>query len=375
MSNDIYLLVLLVIWVLLAIFFMPSSFRTLIYTVILAIVLGTASGILGTTWTSSYLSDYAFQLSELSSPLRVDQEKPRNVPSSYNEAVTGLIESSLPSVVEVYRGMAGPLGYSLNDVFDRGVVLTTDGWVAIASVDPSRVLSFKTARARVAGEMYPVVESAYDLTTQTLFLKLDANNLSVVSFGKGRETRVGEQVFVVESSYAFLPATISKHTWPQAETVSSDKPQQRLMLDKEILEGYIVFNLSGDVIGFGQDRVVLPFESILPAFHSLLETKKISRASLGVNYVDLSHQVDIARELSRGLRNGALLYGNPAVKFGSAAKSAGLQIGDVVLAINSEVLNSSKGLDELLEQYKTGEKISVMFDRIGELKTVEVILK
>jgi S1-C subfamily serine protease len=354
---------------------MPSSFRTLIYTVILAIVLGTASGILGTVWTSSYLSDYAFQLSELSSPLRVDQEKPRNVPSSYNEAVTGLIESSLPSVVEVYIGMAGSLGYSSNDVFDRGIVLTTDGWVAIASVDPTRVSSFKTARARVAGEMYSVVESAYDSITQTLFVKLDANNLSVVSFGKGRETRAGEQVFVVESSSAFLPATISEHVWPQAQAVSSDKPQRRLLLDKEISEGFLVYNLSGDVIGFGQDRVVLPFESILPAFHSLLETKKISRASLGVSYIDLSHQIDIARELSRGLKNGALLYGSSAVKFGSAAKSAGLQIGDVVLDINSEVINSSKGLDELLEQYKVGDKISIMFDRIGELKTVEVILK
>ncbi len=354
---------------------MSPSWRTLIYTVILAIVLGTASGILGTVWTSSYLSDYAFQLSELTAPLRVEQEKPRNVPSSYNEAVTGLIEESLPSVVEVYRGLAGPLGYSSNDIFDRGVVLTSDGWVAIASIDPARVSSFKIARARVAGEMYSVIESAYDSITQTLFLKLDANNLSVASFGKGRETHLGEQVFAVESSRAFLPATISEHVWPQAQAVSSEKPQRRLLLDKEISEGFIIFNLSGDVIGFGQDRVVLPFESILPAFYSLLETKKISHASLGVNYVDLNHQVDVARELSRGLKNGALLNGSPAVKFGSAAKTAGLREGDVVLAINNEVLNYNKGLDELLEQYKTSDKISVMFDRIGELKTVEVILK
>ena len=354
---------------------MPSSWKTLIYTVILAIVLGTASGILGTVWTSSYLSDYAFQLSELTAPLRVVQEKPRNVPSSYNEAVRDLTESSLPSVVEVYRGMAGPLGYSSDDVFDSGVVLTTDGWIAIASIDPARVSSFKIARGRVAGEMYPVVESAYDSITQTLFLKLDANNLSVVSFGKGRETRIGEQVFVVESSSAFLPATISEHTWSQAGSVSSDKPQQRLLLDKEISEGFLVFDLSGDVIGFGQDRVVLPFESILPAFHSLLETKKISRASLGVNYVDLSHQVDIARELSRGLKNGALLYGSPSVKFGSAAKTADLRVGDIVLMINGEVLNSTKGLDEIIEQYKVGDKVSISFDRINELQTVEVILK
>ncbi|MBI2475262.1 serine protease [Candidatus Uhrbacteria bacterium] len=345
---------------------MPSSWKSLIYTVILAIVLGTMSGILGTVWTSSYLSDYAFELSELTAPLRVDQKKPRNVPSSYNEAVEGLVESSLPSVVEVYRTMAGPLGYSSDDLFDRGVVLTTDGWVAIASVDPTRVSSFKTSRVRANGEMYSVVESAYDSVTQTLFLKLDANNLSVVSFGKGRETRVGEQVFVVESSSAFLPATITEHTWPKAVAVSSDKPQRRFLLDKEISEGFIVFNLSGDIIGFGQDRVVLPFESILPAFHSLLETKKISRASLGVSYIDLSHQIDIAREESRGLKNGALVYGN--------TKNKGFQIGDILQTLNGESINYENGLDEILEEYKAGDKVSVTFDRAGEVKTVEVIL-
>ncbi|MBI4714191.1 serine protease [Candidatus Uhrbacteria bacterium] len=346
---------------------MSSSFRTLIYTVLLSVVLGAASGILGTAWTSSYLSDYAFQLSELTAPLRVDQEKPRNVPSSYNEAVAGLIESSLPSVVEIYRTMAGPLGYSSDDISDRGVILTTDGWVAIVSIDPSRVSSFKTARVLANGEMYSVSESVYDSITQTLFLKLDAHNLPVASFGNGRETRLGEQVFVVESSRAFLPATISEHVWPQAESGSSDKPQRRLLLDKEISEGFLVFNLSGDVIGFGQDRIVLPFESILPAFRSLLETKKISRASLGVNYVDLSHQVDISFKLSRGLKNGALVYGN--------SKNKWFQVGDIILTINVESLNSTKGLDEILEEYKVGDKISITFDRAGEVKTVEVILK
>lgn len=345
--------------------------RQIIYVIILSAILGAASGVLGTAWTSSYLSDYALELSELTTQLQVEQEKPRNIPSSYSEAVESLIESALPSIVEIYTGAKGTFGYSSDNLTERGVVLTSDGWIAIASVNPTRVSSLKTARVRVDEKMYSIIEQAYDQTTKTLFAKLDANNLSVVSFGNGRKTRIGEQVFIVSSASEFVSDEISKHFWPQAKPVSSDEPQRRIELNKKIEDGEVVFNLSGDVVGFGQSNTVLPFESILPAFQSLLETKNISRASLGVNFVDLGHQIDIPSEWSRGQKNGALLY---TIKPSSAAKTAGLRAGDILLAINNETINEQNGLDELLEQYKAGEKISVLYDRVGEVQTAEVVL-
>lgn len=345
--------------------------RALIYTIILSLVLGVASGILGTAWTSSYLSDYALELSELTATLQVEQEKPRNLPSSYNEAVEGLIESSLSSIAEIYTGAKSTFGYSSDNLTERGVVLTTDGWIAIASVNPLRVSTLKSARVRVDEKMYSIIEQAYDQTTKTLFAKLDANNLSVVSFGNGRKTRVGEQVFIVSSTSRFTSAEISQHVWSQAKPISSDEPQRRIELNQQIEDGEIVFSLNGDVIGFSQNGTVLPFESILPAFRSLLETKKISRPSFGANFVDLSHQVDVPAEWSRGLKNGALLY---TIKPASSAKTAGLRAGDILLAINNETINEQNGLDELLEQYKVGDKISVLYDRLGEVQTVDVVL-
>lgn len=345
--------------------------RALIYTILLSLVLGAASGILGTAWTSSYLSDYALELSELTATLQVEQEKPRNLPSSYNEAVEGLIESSLPSIAEIYTGAKSTFGYSSDNLTERGVVLTTDGWIAIASVNPLRVSTLKSARIRVDEKMYSIIEQTYDQTTKTLFAKLDANNLSVVSFGNGRKTRVGEQVFIVSSASRFTSAEISQHVWTQAKPISSDEPQRRIELEQQVEDGVIVFNLNGDVIGFSQNGTVLPFESILPAFHSLLETKEISRPAFGVNFVDLSHQVDVPSEWSRGLKNGALLY---TIKPASSAKTAGLRAGDILLAINNETINEQNGLDELLEQYKVGEKISVLYDRVGEVQTAEVVL-
>ncbi|MEK7615179.1 MAG: hypothetical protein AAB431_02235, partial [Patescibacteria group bacterium] len=156
---------------------MKQNWNTTFYTIVIAFVLGGASGVLGTAWTSSYLSDYAVQLTELTAPLRLTQERPRNFPSSYKDAVDRLVESSLPSIVEIYQGQPGPLGY-LQAPIQTGIVLTTDGWIAMYS-EPTQSHTLIGAEVAVNGKLYPIVENVYDANTQMLFVKVEANDLPV----------------------------------------------------------------------------------------------------------------------------------------------------------------------------------------------------
>ncbi len=352
---------------------MKPNWNITVYTIIVAFVLGGASGIMGTAWTSSYLSDYAVQLTELTTPLRLSQERPRNFPSSYKDAVDRLIESSLPSIAEIYQGQPGPLGY-LQAPLQTAVVLTTDGWMAM-SVDPTHTHTLVGAEASVNGKLYPVTQSVYDSNTQILFAKVNADGLPVASFGKGRETRLGEQVFVARSQTEFVTTSIARHAWPEAKSVSSDTTNHFLYAVNSVLPGEIVFNLNGEVVGIGRtDASILPFENILPGFRSLLEKKMITHPTLGVQYVDLAHAKFISGALSRSLRNGALLYGSSAIEKGSAAKTAGLKSGDILLSINGETINETQGLDELLSQYHPSDTIQVRFDRDGKQLTVSVVL-
>ncbi len=351
-----------------------SHWRTTIYTVVIAVVLGGAAGILGTAWTSSYLSDYAVQLSELTSPLRLSQERPRNFPSSYKEALEGLIDTSLPSVAEVYQGTPGVLGYELADRAHVGVVLTSDGWLAVF-VPSGSTTTLKGASARIRGQMYPVVQSVFDTTVQVLFVKVDASGLSVAAFGKGRDTRVGEQVFVATGAQEVMPTSVMLHVWPGAKPVSSDQPNRTLVLDQEVVSGSVVFNLSGDLIGLTQaENQLLPIEPVLPALRSLLEQQKIIHPSFGVLYIDLAHALSVSPTLSRSNKNGALLYGTSSVVRGGAAKLAGLRPADILLSINGASINEMRGLDELIEQYRPGDVVQVLIDRAGETQTVEVKL-
>lgn len=329
---------------------------------------------LGTAYTSSYLSDYAVQLSELTAPLRLSQERPRNFPSSYKEAVDRLVESSLQSVAEIYPAEAGAFGYTQEDQIGVGVVLTSDGWVAMHS-EINRSAQLSESRVRVRGAFYLVEQSAYDPVSQVHFLKIDANGLPVAALAKGYETQIGEQFFVVSGPTTFGTASLMKQRWPSGEIISSDEPNRRLELDRSVDPGSVVFDLNGEIVAFAtEEHAALPIEAIAPAFRSLLETQTISRASLGVNYIDLTHSVDIPSELSRSYRSGALLYGTSAVSRSSTAYKAGVRTGDILLSVNGETINGTFGLDELIAQYRAGDRVQIAFDRKGETQTLEVEL-
>lgn len=349
-----------------------QNWRSTIYTILIAIVLGGAAGILGTAWTSSYLSDYAVQLSELTSPLRLSQERPRNFPSSYKEALERFVEASLPSVVEIYQGTPGVLGFNESDRIHSGLMLTSDGWLAISVSAPA---ALKGSSVRIRGEIYPVVETVYDSTTKIIFAKVDANGLPIAAFGKGRDSHIGEQVFIAITNKKMIPSSIAAHVVPGTTPISSDEPNRRLILDRETSTGSIVFNLSGDAIGFLQSETsVLPIEAVLPALRSMLEQQKIVRPSFGVQYIDLSHALNVSPNLRGSHRTGALLYGSSSIARGGAAKLAGLRASDILLSINGESIDDAHGLDELIEQYRSGDVVQVLIERARETQTIEVKL-
>lgn len=351
-----------------------SQWRLTIYTIVIALAIGGAAGVLGTALTSSYLSDYAVQLSELTAPLRLSQERPRNFPSSYKEAVEKFVVSSLPSIAEIYEGKIGSLGYTIQNRSSVGIVLTSDGWMAVKA-NASELLNINGIQVRIRGQMYPVKERLFDATTQMVFLKVEAIGLPVAAFGKGSETQLGEQIFVATGAMAFEPASVTQQTWPEALFLSSDDPNRSLEIDREFSVGDLAFNLNGEIIGVVQTQdQLLPIEAISPAIRSLLEKQKISRPSLGVEYVDLSHTVNIPTELSRSYKTGALLYGSTSVPRTGPAKDAGLQPNDILISVNGELMNELHGLDELIAQYRAGDRVQILFDRNGTQQTVEVVL-
>ena len=58
----------------------------------------------------------------------------------------------------------------------------------------------------------------------------------------------------------------------------------------------------------------------------------------------------------------------------SVARKAGILPGDILLSVNGETINGTLGLDELIEQYRPGDRVQILLDRGGAQQTIEVTL-
>ncbi len=353
------------------------TFPITIRIILLSIILGGASGALATAIVSSSLSDYTIQLNEQTRPLQTTDRTPKAFPSSYADATNRFVDDSFQSLATVFlKSGKGSFGYGRDAIVTTGVVFTSDGWIAIANAP---TVSPDQLSVKVKQVLYDVTRVATDPVTNITFLKIQASNLPVIGFGKAFELSMGQQIFAVTNAGSLINASVRALVWPQGVVVSSDVPSRRLSISLSLAEvGNPAFDLSGAFVGFilkhDAEMQLLPLEDVLPALTSLLEKKTIVRSSFGAQYIDIAHTVGLPEKFMRGHVSGAYLTGHPAVKKGSGAALAGLNEGDIVLSVNGQNIDESNGLDERLLPFHPGDTVMVAIDRLGEKKTVNVVL-
>lgn len=347
------------------------------HVVILSIAFGAASGVLATAMTNSYLSDYALQLNQFTRPLSLEETGPKAFPNSYAEATKHFSDVALESVVSIFPKSAKTMyGYTQDASIGTGVIVTSDGWIVAPMLSS---LSADALSVQVKDQVYDVTRVVVDPFTQTVFLKCTANNLSVVRFGNAFDLSVGDQLFVSMHANQFSQASVLQQLWQQGTLLSSDVPSRRVALIATMNgTSAPVFDLSGSFVGFvlkKDTQVTLsPFEYVLPSLNALLEKKDLLHPTLGITYLDLAHTVGFSDALRRGYQTGAYITGPAAVKKGSPAAMAKLIEGDIVIAMNGQDMNQSRGLNERLLSARPGDTITLTIDRAGEKKTIDVVL-
>ena len=348
-------------------------YKLMIVTILLSIVLGAGNGVLATALTSNYLSDYALQLQNLTTPLRLTEKRPTVFPSSYQEAIDRAQEVALPTVVSLLPNTQPRNGFSLNDRLGSGVILTSDGWVAVLN---DRFISSASTQVLHKRETYAITEQKVDTLTDVHFLKMDTHGLPVTTFGSALDTSLQEQVFIAQHGSSLVSANVIEHDRLSGRAVSSVTPTRRVVLDRAASVGDPVFNLAGELIGLierSEDAraYVLPIDAILPAFNSLLESGVIERGDLGMTILDLTYSIATYADDDRTSYGGALIH-----SFGmrSPAQAAGLRIGDIILSLDGQTVNGHRSLDEQLASYQAGDQVNVTLERKGEVLDIEVVL-
>jgi serine protease Do len=294
-----------------------------------------------------------------------------------------------PGIEDFFRQFETPQQDRLQEGSGSGFIVSRDGYIltnnhVVADADRVTVglLDKRTFPARVIGR---------DPTTDIAVVKIDATNLPVATLGDDENARVGQWVLAIgnplQLDFTVTAGIISSkgRNLPgllQARYAIMDYIQTDAAINPGNSGGPLV-NIRGEVIGvnsaiasqtgfYAGYGFAIPISLARQAMTDLIAHGKVRRAVLGVAITDLTANAAQAA----GLREieGVLVGSyNPSEEQSPAAK-AGIELGDVIVAVDGKPTPRVSTLQRLIRGYKPGETVSVDVVRFGARKTFRVRL-
>lgn len=277
-----------------------------------------------------------------------------------------------------------------------GVIVTNDGMIAtyrsaiIEKGATFQVLLFN-------GNYYEAQLKGIDEFSNLAFLKIDAGNLTAVSFGDSSEVKPGKKLVAIGNSFgeyqnrysAGLLSNVNKTFNLAGKTVASSEKLEGVFENdfnnqKEYIGGPII-GYSGNMLGIvGSIKIdsndkyfLIPSNAVKKVLDRVISEGKLERPVLGAYYVSITKEYAIANQLKRD--RGALIYSSSgkqslAIISNSPAENAGLRLGDIITMVGSQQVNLDNPLSNLIGQYKKGDNIKLTVDRDNKEIEMEVQL-
>ena len=274
-----------------------------------------------------------------------------------------------------------------------GVIISTDGYIMTANhviegADSIIVIlnDKRTFTAKLVGG---------DADTDIALIKIEADNLQPIPRGDSDELKVGEWVLAVGNPFE-LTSTVTagivsakgrpNYNYGSSEREDNEKSRISSFIQTDAAvnpgnSGGALVNTRGELVGintniYSQSGNFTGYSFAVPisiAGRVVDDLKKygvLQRAVLGVTMGD----ADIAKQLDSKVK---VLEGAYVSSFSdnSAAKEAGMEIGDVIIAVNNIKITSGSSLQEQIMKYQVGEKVKVKVDRYGTEKEFTVELR
>jgi serine protease Do len=314
-----------------------------------------------------------------------------NVLAEFSAAVEELCDLVSPAVVQIEVRVRAPVEdaderragfFARQRASGSGVILDASGYiitnahvtegsseidVSVADrSDPARKDAHKHFAARIVGT---------DTETDLAVLKIDASNLPTLSFRDSDTLRQGQIVFALGSplglentlTVGYVSATSRQLPSGQAVSyIQTDAPINPgnsggplLDMDGKVAGiNTMIFSKSGGSEGIG---FAIPSNVVRHIYEQLRKEGHVHRGTIGVTMQDIDLQMSQALGLNR--HPGVIL--SDVVPRG-AAEAAGLEQGDVVLAIDGHPVTQIRQAQAAILQIAVGDTIAVDIQRGGQ---------
>ncbi len=256
-----------------------------------------------------------------------------------------------------------------------GVILTNAHVVSDAEEVVVKLTDRREFRAKVLGT---------DKLTDIAVLKIDASNLPIVSLATTQSLRVGEWVLAIGSPFGFESSVTVGVISATKRSLPGDGSVAFIQTDAAVNPGNSggpLINMRGEVIGINSQiysgtggyqglSFAIPIEIAQRAEQEILTTGGVRHARLGVELQQLDQTLAESFKLDR--LQGALIVD---VNKGSAADRAGIESGDIVLAVNGHAVENIGDLSALVDRAQPGDPVDIDIWRRGALRTMRTLLE
>jgi len=357
--------------------------------VAIAVIAGILSGALSAVAVSNMIDAPATTTGDIaSSP---DADNVSDVRIEESSAVIEAVDKVTPTVVTIQTAGGGLLGAASGT--GSGFIYDPDGWILTnrhVVEDASELQVVLNDGRQFSGEVYGI-----DTLTDLAIVKIDATGLPVAPIGTSADLKPGQLAIAIGNPLGYENTVTTgvvsglgrQIQASDASQTSSEQLNNLIQTDAAINPGNSggpLVNSAGQVIGVNTAvnadaqgvGFSIPIDVAKPIMQQALDGQELVRPWIGVYYVPIDPA--LAAEQDLPVEYGALIGtadgSGQAVFAGSPAEAAGLQAGDIIVAINGEQLTADSDLSTLILPHSPGDTITLRVLRENSAREVQVTL-
>ena len=276
-----------------------------------------------------------------------------------------------------------------------GFIISSDGMI----LTNKHVVSDTGAQYSVLtadGKTYAAKVLARDPSQDLAVLKISATGLPTVSLGDSNSLELGQTAIAIGNALGQFSNTVSvgvvsglSRTVTASGGLSSNSQETIrgvIQTDAAINPGNSggpLLDLNGDVVGI--DTAIasnaqgigfaIPINQAKRDITSVTTSGQIQAPFLGVRYISIT--ADMAKQQNLLVSAGALVRGSsdgPAVAPNSPAAKAGVEVEDIITAVNGQAIDANHDLGTIINQFNVGQTVTLTINRGGKTITLQVTL-
>ena len=269
-----------------------------------------------------------------------------------------------------------------------GVIISEDGYIVTNNhvIDQANKIEVTLNDKR----SFEATLIGCDPVTDLALLKIDAEKLPIVRFGDSDKLQVGEWVLAVGNPFQLNSTVTAGIVSAKSRNLGMIAPSSRMGIESFIQtdaavnpgnSGGALVNTAGELVGintaiysetgnYAGYSFAIPTSIVSKVITDLKQYGTVQRAMLGVSIMEMNDQ--LAKEKKIELRKGVYVA---EVSERSAALEAGLESGDVIVAINGVATPTVAILQEQIARYRTNDKVKIEYFRGKDKKEADATLK